>query len=568
MNHPNEFNSKFTEFQEKKRAKIQNKVSNLLNKKSKINSEQLKDSIKYTDDIIQTYRQQLLNEINNIVVHIDMDAFFCSCEEQIRPEINWKITPMAVGSYSMLSTANYKAREFGVKSAMPGFMALKLCPNLMILEPNFKLYQQKSEEVMNVLRQFNQTLHVVGLDECFLSLNEYIEKHEQSSKFSGANSFHNEIFNMVTKIRCSVFESTGLTCSAGIGPNYLLAKIFSDINKPNGQFQLVADEQSYLESHYLELIESFMRNLDVRKIPGIGMVTENILKGLSLNTCGDIYLNRHWIPILFDKSSSLCSFLLRSSIGIGHAVFSHRDPNSVESSYVDDSVHNQKSLSMERTFQSTNDINFLSDILKELVESIIERIKSQNIKSSTITIKIKLDDFQLVTRARTLNYSTDDPTILFETAYLLLKQHFNLMKNKIRLLGIRLSSFSNDKSVKKNNILPYLDIQDYFLNNQLKDQDMSSFSTIDKNLWICPICSEQFPLDCCDEFCLKSINEHLDKCLSFEEIKRINRYEDMLEIKSDKVIKVSTNPTNTPKNLFPSKKANKCQSHTIKHFFS
>jgi DNA polymerase IV len=210
---------------------------------------------------------------NRAIIHLDMDCFYAAIEVRDRPELRGK--PVAVGGArdrrGVLTTCNYEAREFGVRSAMPTFMALQRCPQLIVMPTRFDAYRREAAIIRGILHRFTTVIEPLSLDEAYLDV----------SAHPGPPSALAEV------IRRAILEGTKLTASAGIGPNKLIAKIASEINKPNGQSEV-----------RLEDVPAFMRELPVRKIWGIGEKTEQKLEGLGVKTCGD--LQRFTRPELVD----------------------------------------------------------------------------------------------------------------------------------------------------------------------------------------------------------------------------------------------------------------------------
>lgn len=192
-----------------------------------------------------------------------MDCFYAAVEMRDRPDLAGK--PVAVGGSSrrgVLTTCNYEARKYGCRSGMPGFKALALCPKLIVLPVNFDKYTSESRKIRNIFNSYTKLVEPLSLDEAFLDVTHIQDRYA---------------WEIAKEIRAKIFESTGLTASAGIAPNKMLAKIASDWRKPNGQFAVVPDA-----------IESFMQNLPVGKIWGVGKKTQEKLEGMGIHTCGDL----------------------------------------------------------------------------------------------------------------------------------------------------------------------------------------------------------------------------------------------------------------------------------------
>jgi DNA polymerase IV len=211
-----------------------------------------------------------------VIIHVDMDCFYAAIEMRERPELRGK--PMAVGGArgrGVLTTCNYEARKFGCRSAMPTFMALQRCPQLIVVSPRFDLYRREAKTVREVLFRFTKMVEPLSLDEAYLDMSEH----------DGAPAALAQV------IRQMIRQRTQLTCSAGVAPNKLLAQIASEINKPDGQFQVAPND-----------ISDFMFELPVRKLWGIGEKTEKKLEELSVKTCGDLQrFSRAELVDLFGK---------------------------------------------------------------------------------------------------------------------------------------------------------------------------------------------------------------------------------------------------------------------------
>jgi DNA polymerase-4 len=200
------------------------------------------------------------------ILHVDADAFFASVEQALHPELKGK--PLGVGgppeSRSVLCTASYEARRFGVRSAMPSSTAKRLCPQLILVPPNFELYKRESQAVSEIFRRFTDLIEPLSLDEAYLDV-------------SGSSHFRGSATLIAREIRRQIESELGLTASAGIAPNKFLAKVASDWNKPNGQFVIRPGD-----------VEKFVTALPVEKIHGVGIVTAKKMHELGLRTCADI----------------------------------------------------------------------------------------------------------------------------------------------------------------------------------------------------------------------------------------------------------------------------------------
>jgi DNA polymerase kappa len=193
-------------------------------------------------------------ELSRTWVHIDMDMFYAACEIRDRPDLEYK--PVAVGDYSMIQTTNYVARKFGVRSAMPGFLGKRMCPELVFIKSNKDKYQQISDtEFLTTLREYDPQLESCGMDEANLDITDYLQEH-------GMDSDEGRVF-MGEKLRSEIKDKMRMTCSAGIACNKMLAKIASELDKPDGLTTLTFSQERILQ---------FMSERKVRDIPGVGGV--------------------------------------------------------------------------------------------------------------------------------------------------------------------------------------------------------------------------------------------------------------------------------------------------------
>lgn len=341
------------------------------------------------------------------IIHVDMDAFYASVEQLDNPELKGK--PIAVGGSEVrgvVSAASYEARKFGVRSAVSGVQAKKMCPDLIFVRPRFDRYKEISKKIRKIFHDYTDLVEPLSLDEAYLDVT-------QNKKGNPSASL------IAQEIRQRIFEEVGLTASAGISINKFVAKVASDYNKPNGQKTVNPDE-----------VEEFLENLDVKKFYGIGKVTTEkmyqlgIFTGKDLKTKTKEYLEEH-----FGKSGGFYYYIVR---GIHN---SEVKPN-----------RTTKSVAAEHTFNEnlTSEI-FMEKKLERIAEELEKRLKRYSISGKTVTLKIKYSDFTQQTRSKTLPYFISDKGLLFETAKELLYQE--RLKDSVRLLGISLNNLNTE--VKK-----------------------------------------------------------------------------------------------------------------------
>ncbi|WP_295181734.1 DNA polymerase IV [uncultured Christiangramia sp.] len=343
------------------------------------------------------------------IIHVDMDAFYASVEQLDNPELRGK--PVAVGGSSqrgVVSAASYEARKFGVRSAMSSVMAKRNCPDLIFVKSNFERYREISAQIREIFYEYTDLVEPLSLDEAYLDVTEN-KKGLMSATL------------IAKKIRDQIKEKTGLNASAGISVNKFIAKVASDVNKPNGQ-KTVAPEE----------VLQFLEDLDIRKFYGVGKVTAEkmyrlgIFNGKDLKSKTEEYLSEH-----FGKSGRHFYRVVR---GIHHSeVKPHRT---------------RKSLGAERTFnENISSEIFMLEKLQNIAEEIERRLKRSDVAGKTITLKIKYSDFTQQTRSKTINYYISSKELILEIAKELLYQE--KMKNSVRLLGISLSNLNTEKADTK-----------------------------------------------------------------------------------------------------------------------
>lgn len=339
------------------------------------------------------------------IIHVDMDAFYASVEQLDNPELRGK--PIAVGGTSkrgVVSAASYEARKFGVRSAMSSVIAMQNCPDLIFVKSNFKRYHEVSDQIRKIFYEYTDKVEPLSLDEAYLDVTE--------------NKKGNPSASLIAKeIRKKIKEVTGLNASAGISTNKFIAKVASDINKPNGQKTVPPNE-----------VIDFLEKLDIKKFFGVGKVTvqkmyrHGIFTGKDLKEKSKEYLDEH-----FGKSGRFYYQVVRGN----H--FSEVKPS-----------RTRKSLAAERTFsENISSEIFMIKKLEDIAKEVEKRLKKSKVAGKTVTLKIKYSDFTLQTRSKTLPYYISDKNVMVETVKELLYQ--STMKNSVRLLGISLSNLNNDK---------------------------------------------------------------------------------------------------------------------------
>jgi DNA polymerase-4 len=335
-----------------------------------------------------------------------MDAFFASVEQLDNPELRGK--PVAVGGSgerSVVAAASYEARKFGVRSAMPSVIAKRLCPELIFVKHHFERYHEVSSRVFEIFREYTEIVEPLSIDEAFLDVT------EDKQKIGSATI-------IAEKIKAEIKENTGLTASAGISINKFLAKIASEVKKPDGLFLIGPEEaQRYIEA------------LTIEKFYGIGKVTAEKMHKLGIHNGSDL---KGWdLYSLIRNFGKIGAFYFDIVRGI--------DNRPVEAS------SERKSVGTELTFEKDLITNFeITAELYKIEKELMSRLGEAGSSGRTITVKVKFSDFRQLTRSRTLqNYIRDFETLHREVSDI--RKSLELPGNKIRLLGVSISNMETDE---------------------------------------------------------------------------------------------------------------------------
>jgi len=341
------------------------------------------------------------------IIHIDMDAFYASVEQRDFPEYRGK--PLVVGGSpegrGVVAAASYEVRQFGVHSAMPAAKAIRLCPHAIFVKPRFEVYRKVSKQIREIFYQFTDLVEPLSLDEAYLDVTE--------------NHINLPSATLIAKkIRHLIKEKTNLTASAGVAYNKFLAKIASDLNKPNGMAVILPEEA-----------DEFLEKLEIGEFYGIGDATEAKMKSLGIHTGKDLKaLSEIELVQHFGKTGQYYYNIVRGIDNRG--VKPHRIP---------------KSIGKERTFtEDVDDISWIHNFLRELSGKISDRLQKKNAAGKTVTLKVRYDDFETITRSTSFNHYIDDTGDIAETAISLLDQT-KVGDQKVRLLGITISNLNLSK---------------------------------------------------------------------------------------------------------------------------
>ncbi|XP_074527302.1 DNA polymerase kappa [Halichoeres trimaculatus] len=476
--------SKFYENEQKREQQVNQRIEKMMLQKAQVTEHQLKKAQAQVERMAAELESS--RDLSRVIVHVDMDAFYAAVEMRDCPELKDK--PMAVGSTSMLSTSNYHARKYGVRAAMPGFIAKKLCPNLVIVPPNFDKYRAVSSEIREIFAAYDPHFQPMSLDEAYLDFTEHLEKRQSwpesarthryrasytatgeerddvmqqevremndfspvlfedspssSAESEGVNTsckfevFGKSVEEAVREMRFRIEQRTTLTASAGIAPNTMLAKVCSDKNKPNGQYRLPPAREDVMD---------FIKSLPVRKVSGIGKVSEKMLNALSVTTCSDLRQQMGLLSLLFSETA--WHHFLQVSMGLGSTYIPRHEE--------------RKSMSTERTFKELSKVEEQLSLCRELCEDLAADMKKEDLKGKTVTLKLKNVNFEVKSRAMTMPYAVATEDEIFAVAKDLLKTEIDNESPqplRLRLMGVRISAFvsSDDKKPLQKSILGFL----------------------------------------------------------------------------------------------------------------
>ncbi|MBN1971411.1 MAG: DNA polymerase IV [Candidatus Delongbacteria bacterium] len=337
------------------------------------------------------------------IIHVDMDAFFAAVEQRNHPELKGK--PVIVGGdpdkRGVVSTCSYEARKFGIHSAMASSLARKLCPQAIFIKSNFSDYREVSNQIREIFFEYTDLVEPLSLDEAYLDVTE--------------NKFNIKSATIIAEeIRTKVFQKTQLTCSAGVSFNKFLAKVASDINKPNGICVVTPAEAS-----------DFINKLPIRKFYGVGKATEKHMKELGIHYGKDLKLfSLEDLVYHFGKS------------GFYYYKIAHgEDDRPVQTHY------ERKSLGKERTYaEDILDKELIESKLIEISDKVFDQLTARNLFGNCITIKVKYYNFTQITRSRSFGYLVSEREKLSEVCLSLL-QDTEYGRIPIRLLGVSVSGF-------------------------------------------------------------------------------------------------------------------------------
>jgi DNA polymerase IV len=337
------------------------------------------------------------------IMHIDLDAFFVSVEQASNPDLRGKpvVVGGKLGSRGVVATASYEARSFGLHSAMPLSTAVRLCPQAIFIEGNYQNYSEVSKKFMAILADFSPFLEPMGLDEAYMDV-------------TGFESLHGSIHEMALKIKQRIKNELGIIASIGIASCKVVAKVASDEYKPDGLVEVPAGQEA-----------SFLAPLAIRKLPGVGKKTEQVLVNQGIRTIGQL--------------ARIPSTSLKSRFGLfGDAL--HRHANGIDNSLVTP-PEESKSISRETTFEEdTHDKIFLMATMRYLSEKAGADMRRLGKQTKCISIKVRYADFTTISRQKALPQLTDLDETIFRTGNELLQKAIMNERLAVRLIGVGVSN--------------------------------------------------------------------------------------------------------------------------------
>lgn len=341
------------------------------------------------------------------IIHIDMDAFYASVEQRDFPEYRNK--PLIVGGSpegrGVVAAASYEVRKFGVHSAMPAARAVQLCPHAIFVKPRFDVYREVSEQIREIFFRFTDLVEPLSLDEAYLDVTE--------------NHLNLPSATLIAKkIRQLIKEKTRLTASAGVAHNKFLAKVASDLDKPDGLAVIVPKKA-----------DEFLEQLEIGEFHGIGDATESKMKSLGIYTGKDL---KEWSKIeLVEQFGKTGRYYYNIVRGV--------DNRKVKTDRI------PKSIGKERTFtEDVDDLSWINNFLSELSAKVAKRMRKKNAAGKTVTLKVRYDDFETITRSISLDHYIDEAEDIAGTAISLLEETA-VGDRKVRLLGITMSNLNLNK---------------------------------------------------------------------------------------------------------------------------
>jgi DNA polymerase kappa len=507
--------SKFFANEQARDRALTDKITRILARRDQLLKQDLSHELRRADDYIASLEAE--RDLSQVIVHVDCDAFYAAVEELDRPEL--KKVPMAVGR-GVVTTCNYVARKYGVRSGMASFVAMKLCPELICLPINFAKYGAKSDEVRAVFARYDPRFQSASMDEAYLNITAFCKEHGMDP------------WDVVQQMRAEIHDQCKITVSAGIAANGKIAKIGSNRNKPNGQFRIPSNRESIME---------FMRDLPTRKVNGIGRVFERELDAIGIKTCGDVYHHRSLLNKLFGEKAF--QFIIQTYLGLGRTVIKPAEE------------FERKSVGTERTFGELEGKAPLRAKLRDITVELEDDLKRNEVKGRTLVLKVKLHTYEVLTRQTITPFAVCTADDLERYALpMLSKLEKDFARLRLRLMGLRCTGLvstqktdidffgmkkgeDREQQVKVNTdadgweVWPEEEFEDAA--KRERDEELQEMEQLSQEyeaekdrlenakeepkeqFWDCPICRRPQPAD------NTLLNQHVDLCLSRQAIKDV-----------------------------------------------
>ncbi len=340
------------------------------------------------------------------IIHIDMDAFYASVELRERPELQH--LPVVISSHhprAVIAAASYPARQFGLRSAMSMSQAKKLCPQVVVIEPNFEKYREVSAQIHQIFQHYTALIEPLSLDEAYLDVTENLQNIPSATE-------------VAERIRADIFRLTGLTASAGVAPNKFLAKIASDWHKPNG-ICIIKPTQ----------VQNFIHDLPLKKIPGVGKVTQEKLKSLHLETLGDLQKVEENLLIQHFGKYGKQLFLYAQGI----------DDRPVQAE------RQRQQISNETTFDDDLTLEQCAPYWDNLIERVWRSLNKKQMQARGVTVKLKLKNFQVLQHSKSFKQALNSQHEIQKVVQILLSEMQIPEHFQFRLIGVGLYQLSEQQ---------------------------------------------------------------------------------------------------------------------------
>ena len=342
------------------------------------------------------------------IIHIDMDAFYASVELKDRPEL--KDLPVVISSHhprAVIAAASYPARKFGLRSAISMSQAKKLCPQVLVIEPNFEKYRAVSTQIHQIFQRYTHIIEPLSLDEAYLDVTENLKNIPSATE-------------VAMQIRHDIFQMTGLTASAGVAPNKFLAKIASDWHKPNGICVIKPSQ-----------VQNFIQHLALKKIPGVGKVTQEKLKALQLETLGDLQQMNEAILIQHFGKYGQQLYLYAQGI----------DERPVQTE------RERRQISKETTFDDDLILTECHNYWPKLIDQVWASLEKKQLSARGVSAKLKLKNFQVLQHSKSFKQPLENKQQLEDVLQQLLIEMRISKHAQFRLIGIGVYQLSEQQDL-------------------------------------------------------------------------------------------------------------------------